>query len=549
MSSSQASTHRAITRDVFQNRMIGVADEMSAALRSSAFSSIIFDMYDYACAVLTPKGEIIAQAETIAAQLGIMAHACETIDQTLPIAQWGPGDIIICNDPYQGCTHTPDVVLFAPVFHNDQLIAIASTIAHHVDIGGKAPCTTVPDNTEVFGEGLIFPPMRLMTAGQPNQAIFDMLAANVRNPRASLGDLRAQIAGCRIAERRLREMVALYDPDGGADNFKALCAEVLDYGEQYVVNSIRAFDGHSANAELQIEDEIADSAPMTLKCAVHISGDEITVDFTGTDAQRPHAMNCPYASTISMANYAVKAVFAPDVPQNGGAMRPVKIIAPSGSLLNPRRPAAVGSRHYSAQACAEVILKALRPLSPDLGYAGTQVSFPALKAGGFDRRPERALPDGEAPYFVVTDILGGGGGATSSGNGVSGVDTHGGNCAILSAEIMETICPIRVTATTLVSDSGGGGKHRGGKAIARDYEFLTDGLTVNAYIQQVHDYARPWGDSGGKEGEGGAIIANPGQDDEQKLLSKAIDVAPRAGSRLRIRAAGGGGYGDAGLDR
>lgn len=543
MTSIENPMHRALTRDVFQNRMIGVAEEMSAALRSSAYSSMIFDMHDYSCAVLTPRGEIIAQAETIAAQLGIMEFACRTIDKKLPIAQWGPGDIVICNDPYQGCTHTPDVVLFAPVFRDGELIAIASTIAHHVDIGGKAPCTTVPDNTELFGEGLIFPPMRLLTAGEPNQAIFDMLAANVRNPQASLGDLRAQIAGCRIGERRLEDIVAQYDTDGGAKHFLGLCDDVLTYGESYVSKSLQAFDGLHSSAELQIEDEVSSDEPMTLRCQVNIDNGSVTVDFTGTDAQRAHAMNCPYASTLSMANYAVKAVFAPDVPQNGGAMRPVKVVAPLGTLLNPRRPGAVGSRHYSAQACAEVVLKALRPLSPALKFAGTQVSFPALKAGGFDRRPERALPGGDPPYFVVTDILGGGGGATSLGNGADAIDTHGGNCSILSAEIMESICPIRVTSTTLVGNSGGTGRHRGGLAIARDYEFLSDGMTVNMYIQQVYDYARPWGDSGGGTGAGGAIIANPDQPDEKRLSSKAIDIKPKAGSRVRLRAAGGGGFG------
>lgn len=535
-------TRNALTRDVFQNRMIGVAEEMSAALRSAAYSSMIFDMYDYSCAVLTPQGEIIAQAETIAAQLGIMEFACRTIDKKLPISEWGPGDIIICNDPYQGCTHTPDVVLFAPVFNQDKLIAIASTIAHHVDIGGKAPCTTVPDNTEVFGEGLIFPPMRLLTAGEPNQAIFEMLAANVRNPQASLGDLRAQIAGCRIGERRLKEIAG----NTGHEEFGLLCTDVLDYGQSYITRSLTPFNGLSSSAELQIEDEVSRAEPMTLRCHASIKDGTVTLDFTGTDDQRAHAMNCPYASTLSMANYAVKAVFAPDVPQNGGAMRPVKIIAPHGSLLNPRRPGAVGSRHYSAQACAEVVLKALRPLSPELGFAGSQVAFPALKAGGFDRRPQRELENGDAPYFVVTDILGGGGGGTSLGTGVSAIDTHGGNCAILSAEMMETICPIRVVSTRLVEDSGGDGAAQGGQSIVRDYEFLSDGLTVNLYIQQVHEDTRPWGDSDGQPGGAGAIIANPDQENQSLLTSKAIGLTPVVGSRVRLQSAGGGGFGKPG---
>ena len=202
-----------VERDIFQRRVVGVAEEMSAALRRSAFSSIIWEMYDYSCALFTPDGRMIAQAETIAAQLGVMETACRHIDQEVPIASWREGDVIVCNDPYRGCTHTPDIVMFTPVFADGRLVALASTIAHHVDIGGKSPCTTVPDNTEVFGEGLIFPPMKIVREGEENAEVFAMLAANVRVPEASLGDLRAQIAGCRTGERRVRDLVRRYETD------------------------------------------------------------------------------------------------------------------------------------------------------------------------------------------------------------------------------------------------------------------------------------------------------------------------------------------------
>ena len=199
-----------ISRDVFQHQVHGIAEEMSMALRRAAFSSIIWDMYDYACGLFTPEGDMLSQAETIPAQLGIMSTAIRYMFAKIPPEEWKPGDVIVCNDPYQGCTHTPDICLFSPVFSNGELVALTSTIAHHVDIGGKVPGSEGPDNLEVFAEGLILPPLKLLEEGRPNQAIFDILAANVRDPHGSAGDLRAQIAGCRTGERRLAELATRY---------------------------------------------------------------------------------------------------------------------------------------------------------------------------------------------------------------------------------------------------------------------------------------------------------------------------------------------------
>jgi N-methylhydantoinase B len=531
-----------VARDIFQRRIVGVAEEMSAALRRSAFSSIIWEMYDYSCALFTPDGRMIAQAETIAAQLGIMETACRRINEELPIASWREGDVIVCNDPYRGCTHTPDVVMFSPVFVGSQLVAIASTIAHHVDIGGKSPCTTVPDNIEVFGEGLILPPLRIIKEGVEVPEVFAILAANVRMPSASLGDLRAQVAGCRTGERRVAELVQRY----GADAFASLCEDILDYGDAYMRASIAALGDGSSAATVLIEDGVATDEPLCITCKVTVSGDTLEVDFTGTSDQRANALNCPVASSASMVCYAVKAVLAPDIAQSGGCIRAIEINTPFGSVLNPARPAAVGSRHYAQQAVAEAVLRALAPLSPTLKYGGSQIAFPALKAGGFDKRTERTAGRNEAPYFAITDILGGGGCATNRGDGMPGIDTHGGNCEILSAEVMEQVTPIRVLRTELVPDSGGRGRYRGGLAIRRDYELLTDDILVNAYVQQTNEETRPWGYDGGEPGGLARVALNPGTDEEVELPSKAMGLRLGKGTIIRLESSGGGGLGAAG---
>jgi N-methylhydantoinase B len=540
MNTEQSEQQQSVARDIFQRRISGIAEEMSAALRRSAFSSIIWEMYDYSCALFTPEGQMVAQAETIAAQLGIMETAFEHIVKIIPLSDWDSGDVIVCNDPYQGCTHTPDVVLFAPVFFEGELVALVSTIAHHVDIGGKSPCTTVPDNTEVFGEGLILPPMKVIKAGVEVSEVFAILAANVRVPSASLGDLRAQVSGCRTGERRVQELVARY----GQQQFARWCEAVLDYGDRYMRASINAIADGDGRAEILFEDGVASDELLRVTCKVSIRGETLTVDFSGSSPQRANALNCPVASTASMTYYAVKAALAPDVAQNGGCTQAIEVIAPLGSTLNPRRPAAVGSRHYAQQAIGEAVLKALSHFPNQLRYSGSQIAFPALKAGGFDTRAAFTRSHNEAPYFAITDILGGGGGATNRGDGMDAIDTHGGNCELLSAEVMERACPIRVLRTELVPDSGGSGQYRGGLAIRRDYELLCDGVIVNAYVQQTDPATAPWGNDGGEPGASARIALDP-EGEAVELPCKAMGLNLDAGAVVRLQSSGGGGWGAA----
>lgn len=532
---SNSNVSRLLDRDVFQFQLGAVAEEMSATIRRSAFSPIIWDMLDYSCAVFTPQGEMLAQAETIAAQLGVMGFALKGISQAIPIDTWNDGDVVMCNDPYRGCTHTPDIVLFSPVFASGRLIAITSTIAHHVDIGGRVPSTTSPDNIEVFGEGLIFPPAKLMDRGTRNDTVMAFIAANVRRPQACSGDLAAQIAGCRTGERRVRELAAKY----GLGRFAELCGECLDYGERYTRSAITTLPHSRRTAETLMEDDVSSEQPIRLRATVTIDAQGIEVDFAGTDAQRPNALNCPLSSTLSMTLYAIRCLTAPEGPRNEGGNRLVRIRVPEGSVLNPRRPGAVGNRHFAQQAVADVVLKALVDLFPDGSAAGCQISFPALRAGGFDTRD----PNGSPKYFILHDIIGGGMGAFAGGDGLNAVDTHGGNCGVMSAELVESSSPIRVIRSELVDQSGGNGQFRGGLGMRRDYQMLVDGLIVSVYLQQNSETTAPWGIAGGGRGRPGSACLNPGTPDEKRLPSKAMRIDSRKGDIVRIEGAGGGGWG------
>lgn len=527
-----------IDRDVLQYQLVGVANEMSEALRRTSYSSIIWDVYDYACALFSPNAEMLAQADTIPAQLGTMSTALRAMLKKHPLSKWRPGDVFICNDPYKGCTHTPDITVFSPVFNGGEIIAITSSIAHHVDIGGRVPQTTHIENTEVFGEGLIFPQMRIVKEGEYNEDVLDFISSNVRNPHACIGDLRAQIASCRTGEKRLEELAKRL----GNGVFKELVSGILDYGEHYIRQVLSEIPGGVYEAEILNEDGVTSAELIKIKVKIEIKDREISLDFDGTSEQRPCALNCPWSSTVSMATYALKCLFAPSMPSNEGFNRPIKISAPLGSIVNPRRPAAVGGRHSLQQAVADVVIKALSPVAAERGAASAQISFPVFRATGIDTR--NSLPGEDEKRFMIMCIMGGGMGGSVKADGLDAVDTHGGNCALLSAEVMETLSPIRVLQSRLVPGSGGEGKHRGGLAIERDFEVLSHEALVASSLQQGSDETAPWGILGGKSGKPAGMLLNPETPVEKKLPSRFRHTLLKKGDVVRVRSAGGGGFGD-----
>ncbi|MDE0045133.1 MAG: hydantoinase B/oxoprolinase family protein [bacterium] len=530
-----------VSRDIFQHQACGIADEMSVALRRASFSSIIWDMHDYACGLFTPDAEMIAQADTIPAQLGVMSIAINRMFEEIPRDEWRPGDIIICNDPYRGCAHTMDVCLFSPVFHGDVLIAITSSIAHHADIGGRLPGSTVADNTEVFAEGIILPPLKLFAEGRPDPAIFSILSSNVRLPDASKGDLRAQVAACRIGERRILELAELH----GRETFTSLSRACLDYAEAYTRRAIADTPDGESEASTTIEDDVTSNAPVSLRVRATIDGDNLEIDLSDSDDQRDFALNCPWASTVSMACYAAKCLFSPDIAQNEGCVRPLRVTTRKGSVLDPVHPGAVGSRHHTQQAVADLVLMALTKLAPARSAAGAHVSDPLITVSGIDDRPQVRATRDNARYFVLADGLGGGMGASSEADGLDAVDTHSGNCALISAEVVETVSPLRVLRTELVPDSGGPGKHRGGLGMLRDYQLLAKSAVFTAVTQRGSAMTAPWGYEGGGAGGIAGLVVNPGHGSERRLPTKVVSHLMRKGEVIRIVGGGGGGWGNA----
>lgn len=517
-----------VTVTVIGTALVAVAEEMSEALRRSSYSPIIREMLDYSCAVLTPEGEIVAQAEGIPALLGAMSIALAHLvrDNAGTIRE---GDIFIANDPYRGGTHTPDIHVFAPVFVDGIQVAWAGSLAHHADIGGTNPGTEGFANRSIYEEGLRFPNIRLVEAGRPVEPLFRYIEANIRDPRATLGDLRAQMAAVKLGTARLQALAARH----GREPLRATMEELMDRAERRIRAAIAERPDGRAEAVGHLDTDGVGEEPVAIRVAVEVRGDEVGVDFTGTDPQMRGGMNCSRTAVMAAVLFAVKAVFDADGIQNGGCARPIRAVLPEGTLVNPRYPAALSLRHLAALRITDTLMRAFAGLYPDRAAAGAFVGFSSLAASGpHPRTGEVTVPQ---------DDLGGGMGGHPGGDGLDAVDTYLGNVGILPAEISELGFPLRVVSTELVPDSGGPGRHRGGLAMRRVYEFLAP-CDLVAYSEQTNPAFAAWGTAGG--GPGTAASVTLVRSDGARIAIRKARLDVDAGDRLEIVTGGGGGWGD-----
>ncbi|WP_051591155.1 hydantoinase B/oxoprolinase family protein [Bacillus sp. UNC438CL73TsuS30] len=520
----------AITLEVVYSSLLTAADEMSGVLGRSAYSPIIREMIDYSCGIFDSTGNLIAQAENIPAHLGSMGTALRDLLNDFPLDSFKPGDAFLVNDPYRGGQHTPDLHVFTPAFYDGELIGICGTIAHHADMGGKNPGTEGFDNRSIFEEGLRIPPVRLATAEGINEAVTTIIAGNVREPKATMGDLRAQIAACRFGEGRLKDLAKRY----GGNNLKEVMKKSMDYSELRMRTELATMKDAAATVSGWLDDDGVGGEPVEIRVKVVKNGQEIEVDFTGTSRQMAGGMNVPPAAAASAVLYAIKCVVDPETPQNQGCFRPIKVVLPEGSIVNPHFPAAVSLRHLAVQRIADTILRGLSELYPERTAAGTFIGFSSLAIDSWH-------PVNKTPR-VIQDDLGGGMGAHANGDGIDAVDTHCGNVAILPAEVCELSYQVRVRSTELIPDSGGPGKWRGGLGIRREYEILEQPHQGLVYTEQSNPNFAPWGLDGGGTGTP-ARIRHVGSDGKEIEMTKGY-LRALPGDRIIIETSGGGGYGD-----
>jgi len=516
-----------ITLEVLRHALSAVADEMNANLIRTAYSPNIKERRDCSSAIFDPSGRMIAQAESIPVHLGAMPYSVAAAIGR--IGDPSPGDVVVLNDPYAGGAHLPDITFVAPVFFDGVLIGYVADRAHHADVGGKEPGSLAGDSTEIFQEGIRIPPVRLWKGGRLDHDLFDLILLNVRTPDERAGDLRAQYAACSIGIERLRRLADRYGMEPLLEGMEA----ILDYSERRMRSEIERLPDGSYSFSDRLDDDGVSPHPVPIKVTITVDRDRLVVDFTGSAQQVDGPVNAVYAVTVSATYYAIRALTDPEIPPNAGCYRPIRIIAPEGSVVNPSPPApVVGGNLETSQRIVDVILGAFaRPLS-DRVIAACQGTMNNLAIGGVD--PEAGRP------YTLYETIAGGFGARPDSDGIDGVHSHMTNTLNTPIEALETSYPLRVERYELIAGSGGEGKYRGGQGIRRDITCLRGEARVSLLTDRRK--RPPYGLAAGGPGRVGEnVLIRDGR--EIPLPAKGT-VTVKAGDTISIRTPGGGGYGD-----
>ena len=514
-----------IRLEIFKHLFAAIADEMGVVLRKASFSPNIKERRDFSCAVFDAQARMIAQAAHIPVHLGSMPLSVAAALQSFP--DLADGDVVALNDPFRGGTHLPDITLVSPVFLPEQVtpFGFVACRAHHADVGGMTP-GSMPVAREIYQEGLIIPPVRLVRAGQIDQGLLDLILANVRTPQERLGDLWAQIAANRRGAARLVEMVARYGAAEVSDEMEALLA----YTERMTRSLLNGLPDGQYRYTDSLDDDGIGSQPVPITVCVTIEHDHAIVDFTGSAAQQRGSVNAVYAITLSAVYYVFRCLLGLDAPNNAGCLVPIQVIAPQGSVVNALPPAPVaGGNVETSQRIVDVLLGALAQACPERIPAASQGTMNNVTIGG--SYPQRGS-------FAYYETIGGGMGARPTADGPSAIHSHMTNTLNTPAEALEYAYPLRVVRYAVRRGSGGAGQFCGGDGICRDIQVLTD---CQATLLSERRRLAPYGLNGGAPGLSGEnVLIRDGA--EQRLPGKGT-FELQAGDVLSIRTPGGGGYG------
>jgi N-methylhydantoinase B/oxoprolinase/acetone carboxylase alpha subunit len=516
-----------ITVEVTRHKLDGIANEMQSTLLRSSFSPIVKEGLDASAGLFTAGGATLAQACAIPIHLATLIPGVETAMKTWPAETMRPGDIYALNDPYLGGTHLPDIMVIQPVFHGGRIIAFSAAITHHQDMGGLSAGSVPTHATEIFQEGLRIPPLKLYDAGVLNETLVAMIRQNVRIPDTVMGDVFAQVAATHVGARRLCELADRL----GTATATAIFDELLDLSERMTRRSLAEIPpGTYRYVDVLDNDGIDLDKPIRIEVAVTVRDQSIHLDFTGTSPQVRGPLNCVPSGTLAAACFAVRAVTDPKIPTNGGCFRPISLHLPEGSLLNPKEPAAVNARTATIKRVAGSILAALAEVLPDRVPAASSGEMVMLALGG-------RTPSGAA--FVTADQIAGGSGASRYLDGVDVIETDATNGMNLPAEALELESPIRLLQVALRPGSGGAGEHRGGLGTIREFEMLTDEISMS-YRGERH-FSQPRGLFGGEDGQSARAVVIRADGTQEPIPSKIVSTLHR-GDRLLIETAGGAGY-------
>ena len=510
--------------ELFRHLLISVAEEMGIVLRKTAYSANIKERRDYSCAVYDSSGATAAMGDHMPVHLGAMPLS---VREAIESFEFSRGDVVILNDPFRGGTHLPDITAVAGVWTGKgrrPSFYIANR-AHHADVGGMSP-GSMPLAREIYQEGLRIPPVLLVRGGEIDEPLLQMILANVRTPEERRGDILAQLMAIARGESRLHSIVAKY----GAATVDRNMRRLQDYSERMMRATIATIRDGEFRFEDYLEGEGSRSVRIT--AAVRIRGEEAEVNFTGSDPQSDLPVNANYAVAMAATTYVFRCLIREDVPFTAGLMRPIRVIAPEGTVVNAQPPAAMAAGNVeTSQRITDVLLGALARAAPELIPAASSGTMNNLTFGGWD--PVRKKP------FAYYETIAGGMGAGPAHSGRDAVHTHMTNSWNTPVEAFERQFPVLVRQYAVRSGSGGAGKHEGGDGIVREFEFLAP-----ASLTILSDRRRrgPYGLAGGSPGFPGrnALLRKDGL--EVDVEAKAcVDIRP--GDRFRIETPGGGGWG------
>jgi N-methylhydantoinase B len=517
-----------ITFAVVKSALDAIVDEMAYAVIRTARSEIIRDVMDYSAALCDAGGRMIAQAKTIAQHLGAVPDAMQSVLREFA-GDLHPGDVVMMNDPYEGGMHIPDVFLFMPIFVDDALEAFAVVIGHQTDMGGRVPGSNASDSTEVYQEGLRIPPVKLYERGVVSRAMLRVLAANVRVPDRVLGDIGAEYAACKVGERELTRLYARY----GREAMRGYVAALLDYAERVTRAEIARWPRGTYRFTDYLDSDGFSDAPVPLTAAITVHADgHLTCDWTGSSPQVKAALNSTLSFTKSCTYLSVRSVLRQDVPNNAGVFRCIDVIAPEGTILNPRLPGACAARALTGYRMLDVVLGALAQALPERVPAAGEGGNTVLSIGGLTR---------EHRPFVLVDMITGSWGGRPDKDGMEAVTNPSQNMSNSPVEVLEAHHPIRVDEYGFVPDSCGAGRFRGGLGLRRRYTLLNDEATLQLRSDRMK--YRPYGLAGGGAGRGTRNVLNP--DREAREMPAKFATTLRHGDVILHEQAGGGGYGDA----
>ena len=515
-----------ILLELIKNALDTIVDEMAIALVRTAYSNNLKNAMDMSCALCDAEGRLIAQGLTLPLHLGSIPDAMARVRQKFA-GRTNPGDVFILNDPFEGGTHLPDFYIFKPIFLDGALVGWSASIGHQLDVGGKTPGGNGCDATEIFQEGLRIPAVKLYAAGEPVDAVFEMIDRNVRVPRQVLGDVRSQVAACLTGEKGYLKLIAQH----GAARFQACTTTLLAQAERLARTAISRMPDGTYEFTDWLDDDGIDPDPIPLTVALTVAGDRMIADFTGSAPQVRGGINSPLPFTKSAVYATVRHLIGGDPPNNEGYFRPIDVIAPPGTIVNPVMPAAVAARGLTGFRLANALFGALAQIAPDRVFACEVGGDTGVSFGGYDR---------ERRPFVFLEFLFGSWGGRPARDGVDACSSSVVNFSNNPIEVIESEYPLLIERYGYVPDSGGAGKHRGGLAVERQYRFLE----ATGTLQLRTDRRRhlPYGLAGGRPGTPSDNVLNP--DGERRQLPSKCTLEIRQGDVFRHLLAGAGGWGD-----